>query len=121
MFRSTPKCGRLRHLKQNRADSSSGAFASGPPEPLTNRASGKDVLYKSMIKTDLKAVLERVSTWPEERQRQLAELALEIEAEMSESAYQATSEELAAIDEGLAGDAASQEEVDAAFASFRRI
>lgn len=73
-----------------------------------------------MIPTDLKAVLERVSTWPEERQRQLAELALEIEAEMSDRAYQASAEELQAIDEGLVGDAASPEEVAAAFASFRR-
>ena len=72
-----------------------------------------------MMKTDLKAVFERISTWPEDRQRQLAELALEIEAEMSESAYEASSEELQAIDEGLAGEAASQEEVEAAFASFR--
>ena len=73
-----------------------------------------------MSPTDLKALLERVSTWPEERQRQLAELALEIEAEMSASAYQASAEELQAIDEGLAGEAASWEEVEAAFASFRR-
>jgi hypothetical protein len=73
-----------------------------------------------MIPSDLKAVLERVSTWPEERQRQLAELALEIEAEMSDSAYRASAEELQAIDEGLAGDAAGDREVEAAFASFRR-
>jgi len=34
--------------------------------------------------------------------------------------YHATSEELYAIDEGLQGDAASDEEVEAAFAAFRR-
>jgi HAMP domain-containing protein len=73
-----------------------------------------------MGRPDLKALLERVSTWPEERQRQLAELALEIEAEMSDSAYNASAEELQAIDEGLAGEVASREEVEAAFASFRR-
>jgi hypothetical protein len=73
-----------------------------------------------MSRPDLKALLERVSTWPEERQRQLAELALEIEAEMSDSAYNASAEELQAIDEGLAGEVASREEVEAAFASFRR-
>jgi hypothetical protein len=73
-----------------------------------------------MITTRLKTVLERVSTWPEERQQQLAELALEIEAEMSDSAYQASAEELRAIDEGAAGDAASEAEVRAAFASLRR-
>ena len=73
-----------------------------------------------MNQTDLKAVFERISSWPEERQRQLAELALEIEAEMAERAYQATDDELRAIDEGLAGEAASPAEVEAAFASFRR-
>jgi hypothetical protein len=78
------------------------------------------VLNKGMGRPDLKALLERVSTWPEERQRQLAELALEIEAEMSDSAYNASAEELQAIDEGLAGEVASREEVEAAFASFRR-
>lgn len=72
-----------------------------------------------MIRTDLKAVLERVSSWPEERQRELAELALEIEAQMSDRAYEASAEELQAIDEGLAGEAASREEVESAFASFR--
>jgi hypothetical protein len=72
------------------------------------------------MRTDLKGVLERVSTWPEERQRELAELALEIEAAMSEGVYQPSSEELRAIDEGLSGEAASPAEVEAAFASFRR-
>jgi len=54
------------------------------------------------------------------RQQELAELALEIEAEAAGEAYAATPEELAAIDEGLAGEAASDEEVAAAFAKFRR-
>ena len=73
-----------------------------------------------MSRPDLEALLKRVSTWPEERQRQLAELALEIEAEMSGSAYQASAEELRGIDEGLAAEVASREEIEAAFASFRR-
>jgi hypothetical protein len=64
--------------------------------------------------------LDRVSTWPEERQRELAELVFEIEAEMSGGVYQASSEELAAIDEALAGDPATEEEIRAAFAAFRR-
>jgi hypothetical protein len=34
--------------------------------------------------------------------------------------YTATPDEVAAIDEGLAGEAATDEEVEAAFASFRR-
>jgi hypothetical protein len=73
-----------------------------------------------MTKDQVKAVLERVPTWPEDRQRELAELALEIEAELAGTGYDATSDELAAIDEGLAGEAASDEEVKAAFAVFRR-
>jgi hypothetical protein len=73
-----------------------------------------------MTKDQVKAVLERVPTWPEDRQQELAELALEIEAELTGAEYNATPEELAAIDEGLAGEAASEEEVNAAFAQFRQ-
>jgi hypothetical protein len=69
-----------------------------------------------MTKDRVKAVLERVPTW----QQELAEVALEIEAELAGADYDATPEELAAIDEGLAGEAASDEEVKAAFALFRK-
>ncbi len=64
--------------------------------------------------------MERVPTWPEDRQQDLAEVALEIEAELAGAGYDATPDELAAIDEGLAGEAASDEEVKAAFALFRK-
>ena len=67
-----------------------------------------------MTKDEVKAVLERVPTWPEDRQRQLAELALEIEAELAGAEYDATPAELAAIDEGLSGEAVSGDEVKAA-------
>jgi hypothetical protein len=73
-----------------------------------------------MTEDKVKTVLSRVPNWPQERQQELAELALEIEAELAGSAYHATAEELKAIDEGLAGEAASDQEVDAAFATFRR-
>jgi hypothetical protein len=73
-----------------------------------------------MTKDQVKAVLKRVPTWPEERQQELAELALEIEADLAGAEYNATPDELAAIDEGFAGEAASEEEVDAAFAQFRQ-
>lgn len=72
-----------------------------------------------MTKDQVKAVLERVPTWPEDRRQALAEIALEIEAELAGAEYDATPDELAAIDEGLAGEAASEEEVKAAFAVFR--
>jgi hypothetical protein len=73
-----------------------------------------------MTKDEVKAVLERVPTWPEDRQQELAEIALEIEAEFAGTEYEATPDELAAIDEGLAGEVAGDEEVKAAFALFRR-
>jgi len=73
-----------------------------------------------MSENQVKAVLQRVSTWPHERQQELAELALEIEAEMSDSTYQASSDELAAIDKAVTGDVATEEEIEAAFATFRQ-
>lgn len=73
-----------------------------------------------MTKEQVRTVLERVATWPRERQQELAELALEIEAELAGGAYHATAEELQAIDEGLADEAASEADVNAAFASFTR-
>jgi hypothetical protein len=73
-----------------------------------------------MTKEQVKTVLDRVPSWPQERQQELAELALEIEAELAGGAYRATAEELSAIDEGLADEVASDAEVAAAFASFRR-
>jgi hypothetical protein len=73
-----------------------------------------------MTKDQVKGVLERVPTWPEDRQEELAEIALEIEAELAGAEYEATPDEMAAIDEGLRGDAASEKEVDAAFALLRQ-
>ncbi|HXQ68162.1 MAG TPA: hypothetical protein VN980_16440 [Alphaproteobacteria bacterium] len=67
--------------------------------------------------------MQRVETWPEEAQEQLAELALEIDAELARDVYQASQEELRAIDEALdeidQGEVASEEEVAAVFAKFR--
>ena len=70
-----------------------------------------------MTKDQVEAVLVRVPTRPEDRQQELAEVALEIEAELAGAGYDATPDELAAIDDG---EAASEEEVAAAFAVFRR-
>lgn len=50
--------------------------------------------------TETKELLERVSSWPEEDQRELAEAAAEIEARRS-GVYRLTAEERAAITEGL--------------------
>ena len=71
---------------------------------------------------ELTAILERVESWPEAAQQQLAEVALEIEQDLK-GGYQATPEELKAIDEGIAaanrGEFATEREVEAVFAKFR--
>jgi predicted transcriptional regulator len=72
----------------------------------------------------LQAIIERADSWPEYAQRQLAEVASEIEAELSAGTYHATEEELAGIRRGLRaadeGRFASDEEVEAVFAKHRR-
>lgn len=73
-----------------------------------------------MTKDQVRAILDRVPGWPPERQYELAELALEIEAEAAGNPYVATAEELEAIGEARAGGVATAEEVEAAFARLRR-
>jgi predicted transcriptional regulator len=75
------------------------------------------------MNADVKNTLERVATWPLEDQEELAQVALEIEARRH-GVYHATPEELTAIDEALAavsrGEIATDEEVEAVFAKYRR-
>ena len=68
----------------------------------------------------LKDVLERAEAWPAEAQQELAEIALEIEASVSGSAYQATEEELKALDQAERSGVANDQQVQAAFRAFRR-
>jgi predicted transcriptional regulator len=76
------------------------------------------------MNADVKHTLERVASWPLEDQEELAQVALEIEARRH-GVYHATPAELAAIDEALAavgrGEIASDEEVEAVFAKYRRV
>jgi hypothetical protein len=69
-----------------------------------------------------KELLQRVETWPEQDQQELAEVVRDIEARRT-GVYHATPEELRAIDEALGqvarGEIASREEIEAAFAKFR--
>ena len=67
----------------------------------------------------LRDVLQRVETWPEQAQEDLAEIAREIDAQLAGRTYRASAEELAALDEAERSGVASDEEVDAAFKSFR--
>jgi hypothetical protein len=68
----------------------------------------------------LKDVLERAEAWPPEAQQELAEIALEIEASVTGGAYQATEEELEALDQAERNGVASDQQVQAAFRAFRR-
>ena len=68
---------------------------------------------------DLAELIERASTWPKAAQEQLVAAAREIEALQSGS-YEATREELAAIDEADASGIASEQEVHAVLEKFRQ-
>jgi hypothetical protein len=71
----------------------------------------------------LKKMLARAENWSEKDQEELAQVALEIEARRH-GVYHASPDELKAIDEALAavarGEIASDQEVDAVFAKYRR-
>jgi hypothetical protein len=75
------------------------------------------------MNADVKSMLSRVARWPEDDQDELAQIALEIEARRH-GVYHATPEELQAIDEALAsvarGDVATDDQVEAIFAKYRR-
>jgi hypothetical protein len=76
-----------------------------------------------MTMTDLKNLLERVQTWPEQAQDELVAVANEIESELQGRDYLATQEELQIIDAAMAsidgGEVATEAEIKAAFARFR--
>jgi hypothetical protein len=55
-----------------------------------------------MTATDLKNLLERAKTWPEEAQDELVALANQIESELQGQDYLATQEELQVIDAAMA-------------------
>lgn len=73
-----------------------------------------------MTKEQVKAVLDRILTWPRERQEELAAIALELEAEFGDRLYQPTSDELEALEEAENSGVANPESVEAAYKAFRR-
>lgn len=72
----------------------------------------------------LKEAMQRVESWPQEAQEELAEIALEIEARLKGGRYHATPDELAGIDRGLKAAReecfATDAEVEAVFAKHHR-
>jgi hypothetical protein len=71
----------------------------------------------------MEKALAAVGGWPSSRQDEAAELLLALDR-LGSSAYVASEEDLAAIDEALAevqrGEFATDTQVEAAFARFRR-
>jgi hypothetical protein len=71
----------------------------------------------------MEKALDAVRAWPADRQDEAARLLLALDR-LGPGPYQASPEELAAIDEALEqverGDRASPAEVEAAFARFRK-
>ena len=78
-----------------------------------------------MMTADLKNLLERAQAWPEEAQHELVAIANQIENELQRQDYPATQEELQIIDAAMAsidaGKTATDAEIQAAFARFRRV
>ena len=76
-----------------------------------------------MTKAEIDAVLDRVKTWPLERQEEAMRVLLEMEAQDT-GPYELSEEELADIEEGLReierGEVASDQEVAALFKRIRR-
>jgi hypothetical protein len=77
-----------------------------------------------MTVAELKKLLDRVQSWPESAQDELVSIANQIESELRSHGYVATGDELRIIDAAIAsidaGDTATEQEVEAAFAKFHR-
>ena len=67
----------------------------------------------------LKQLLERVETWPESDQAELADVLEQIEIR-HRGEYRATPDELQALDEAESSGIATEQEVEAAFQTFRK-
>jgi predicted transcriptional regulator len=71
-----------------------------------------------MTKDQVKEVLDRVLTWPQERQEDAAQMLLALEAQEGEL-YHPSDDEWTAIEEGLArakrGEAVTDDEIAALF------
>jgi hypothetical protein len=76
-----------------------------------------------MTKEQIKAILDRVLTWPPERQQDAAEMLMVLEAQEGEL-YRPSDEEWDAIQEGLdqvrRGEFATDEEMEALWKRFGR-
>ena len=80
-------------------------------------------IVATMTASELKNLLERIKTWPEEAQNELVAVTNQIQSEL-QGDYVATRDELEIIDSAIAsidaGVIATDGEVAAAFAKFRK-
>ena len=76
-----------------------------------------------MTTKDLKSLLDRVRSWPEDAQDELVDVANQIENELQNREYLATQEELRILDAAMAsidgGEFATEAEVETVFGKFR--
>jgi hypothetical protein len=77
------------------------------------------VCYIIRMSPVTKKLLEQIDSWPAEDRDELLEHAREIEARRT-GVYHASPEELAAIDQAERSGIATDDEVEAAFRTFRR-
>ena len=76
-----------------------------------------------MTKDEIQAILERVHTWPADKQRLAVDLLMWIEARDQQDDYELTDEDWADLEEGLAeadrGEFVPEEDMKAFFAKYR--
>jgi hypothetical protein len=76
-----------------------------------------------MTKDEIQAILERVHTWPADKQRLALDLLMWIEARDQQDDYELTDEDWADLEEGLVeadrGEFVPEEEMKAFFAKYR--
>jgi len=76
-----------------------------------------------MTKDQIQAILERVHTWPADKQRLALDLLMWIEARDQQDDFELTAEDWADLEEGLAeadrGEFVPEDEMKAFFAKYR--
>ena len=80
-------------------------------------------IIQNMTTKDLKTLLDRARSWPEEAQDELVDVANQIESELQNREYLATQDELRIIDAAMnsidRGEFATEAEVETVFGKFR--
>jgi predicted transcriptional regulator len=93
------------------------------PFAKNHEESRRPAILTAMTAKILTDAMQRVETWPEDAQEELAAIALEIDDALSGGVYLATAKELTGIDRGVgaadAGRFAAPDDIAALFAKHR--